>query len=42
MPFEGPVRVQIDDNEQLLPHSVAQLVRVETEGEPLPANPVGT
>lgn len=41
LPFEGPVRVEVDDTEQLLPFSVAQLVRVETEPGPLPANPVG-
>jgi DtxR family Mn-dependent transcriptional regulator len=29
MPFEGPVRIEIGDAEQLLPFSVAQLVRVE-------------
>lgn len=31
MPFEGPVRIEIGDAEQLLPYSVAQLVRVEIE-----------
>lgn len=41
LPFEGPVRVEVDDAERLLPHSVAQLVRVETEPESLPADPVG-
>lgn len=33
MPFDGPVRVQIDDTEHLLPNSVAQLVRVELAGQ---------
>ena len=31
MPFDGPVRVDVDDVEQLLPHSVAELVRVERD-----------
>jgi DtxR family transcriptional regulator, Mn-dependent transcriptional regulator len=31
MPFEGPIRIEIGDAEQLLPFSVAQLVRVEIE-----------
>lgn len=41
IPFQGAVRVVVDNAERLLPHSVAQLVRVETESEPLPADPVG-
>ncbi len=31
MPFDGPIRVQVNEVEQLLPHSVAQLVRVEPD-----------
>lgn len=31
MPFEGPVRVDIEGAEHLLPHSVAMLVRVEPD-----------
>jgi DtxR family Mn-dependent transcriptional regulator len=35
MPFEGPVRVNLDGDEHLLPHLVAQAVRVETDrGKP--------
>lgn len=41
LPFEGPVRVEVDDAEQLLPHSVAQLIRVETNPASLPADPIG-
>jgi len=40
-PFQGPGRVEVNDTEQLLPHAVAQLVRVEFEPLPLPADPVG-
>ena len=32
MPFDGPVRVRIGETEQILPYSVAQLVRVERAG----------
>ncbi len=42
LPFDGPVRVDVDQTEQLLPHSVAQLVRVETETGSLPPDPLGT
>lgn len=35
MPFEGPVRVDIEGTEHLLPHSVARLVRIETGSESL-------
>ncbi len=42
LPFEGPVRVQVDEAEQLLPHSVAQLVRVEIEQQPSPGDPLVT
>lgn len=42
LPFEGPVRVQVDEAERLLPHSVAQLVRVQTEPHALPADPLVT
>lgn len=31
MPFDGPIRVEVNQVEQLLPHSVAQLVRVEPD-----------
>ncbi len=31
MPFEGPVRIEVDHVEQLLPHSVAHQVRVERD-----------
>jgi DtxR family Mn-dependent transcriptional regulator len=31
MPFEGPVRVELDGMEHLLPHSVAILVRVDLD-----------
>ena len=41
LPFEGPVRVEVDDAEQLLPHSVAQLIRIETNPASLPADPIG-
>lgn len=41
--FGGPVRVRVDDTERILPHAIAQLVRVvpEPTSQPLPANPVG-
>jgi DtxR family Mn-dependent transcriptional regulator len=32
LPFDGPVRVEIEEQEQLLPFSVAQLVRVDVDG----------
>lgn len=32
MPFDGPVRVDLAGDEHLLPHAVAQAVRVETGG----------
>ena len=41
LPFDGPVRIEVDDTEQLLPHSVAQLVRVETDRRSSAADPVG-
>lgn len=41
LPFDGPVRIEVDDTEQLLPHSVAQLVRVETDQRSSTADPVG-
>jgi len=31
MPFDGPVRVRIGDDEHVLPHSVAQLVKVRID-----------
>ncbi len=39
LPFEGPVRVDVDETELVLPHSVAQLVRVETESDTLAVEP---
>lgn len=42
LPFEGPVRIEVDDAERLLPHSIAQLVRVQTSPESLPGDPLGT
>ncbi len=41
LPFDGPVRVDVDDTELMLPHSVAQLVRVETGGDALAVEPGG-
>ena len=41
LPFDGPVRIEVDDTEQLLPHSVAQLVRVATDQRSSAADPVG-
>ena len=31
MPFDGPVRVRVGDQDQLLPNSVAQLVRIKLD-----------